>query len=437
MKRMGLGARTLTAVMTLFGLALPALGEEVTVKNDSIDQGSPTTIVGDFVPGEQAAVRLTSPCNGAIVAVQILWLEGTPGHGFSIERAIHIFEGNSFPTPGAELLELQAPVMTPGGFNEFRYLDEAQTLPINVPVTVGQQFIISLEFENGTHVGNGGPSVVRDGDGCTSGKNALYAIPGGWLNFCLIITGDVAIRAVINCEEADGACCLPDGTCQELTPTVCAAMSGAFQGDFTLCANVDCPSPPGACCFGPDSCLNFTEDDCGTAGGTWLGAGTECDGFACPLGACCLPDGSCVDGIPGADCDAQGGVFQGVGSECGSVECPQPGGACCLSNGNCLVLAEASCNVIPNTSWAGPGTDCEDGNDNGVADACEDPLHPGDLDCDGDVDFDDIDPFVAALSGQATYEAAYPDCEYMNADTNGDGSVDFDDIDAFVGLLAG
>ena len=32
----------------------------------------------------------------------------------------------------------------------------------------------------------------------------------------------------------------------------------------------------------------------------------------------------------------------------------------------------------------------------------------GDLDCDGDIDFDDIDPFVTALGGQAAYEALYP-----------------------------
>ena len=62
---------------------------------------------------------------------------------------------------------------------------------------------------------------------------------------------------------------------------------------------------------------------------------------------------------------------------------------------------------------------------------------PGDLDCDGDIDFDDIDPFVLALSGQAGYEAEYPDCNWMNADTDGDGAVDFDDIDPFVALLAG
>ena len=60
---------------------------------------------------------------------------------------------------------------------------------------------------------------------------------------------------------------------------------------------------------------------------------------------------------------------------------------------------------------------------------------PGDLDCDGDVDFDDIEPFVLALSDPAAYELAYPGCPLPNADTDGDGDVDFDDINPFVALL--
>ncbi len=62
-------------------------------------------------------------------------------------------------------------------------------------------------------------------------------------------------------------------------------------------------------------------------------------------------------------------------------------------------------------------------------------LTPGDMDCDGDVDFDDIDPFVLALGGEEGYLAAHPDCQWLNADCDGDGDVDFDDIDAFVALI--
>ncbi|MEW6252891.1 MAG: M14 family zinc carboxypeptidase, partial [Planctomycetota bacterium] len=61
----------------------------------------------------------------------------------------------------------------------------------------------------------------------------------------------------------------------------------------------------------------------------------------------------------------------------------------------------------------------------------------GDMNCDDVVNFDDINPFVLALSNPAGYAAAYPQCDIMNGDVNGDGRVDFDDINPFVALLAG
>jgi len=63
------------------------------------------------------------------------------------------------------------------------------------------------------------------------------------------------------------------------------------------------------------------------------------------------------------------------------------------------------------------------------------PPAPGDLNCDGAVNFDDIEPFVLALSGPEGYGGAYPNCDWLRADCNGDGVVDFDDIDAFVARI--
>ncbi len=59
----------------------------------------------------------------------------------------------------------------------------------------------------------------------------------------------------------------------------------------------------------------------------------------------------------------------------------------------------------------------------------------GDLNCDGSVDFFDIDAFVLAVTDPAAYEVTYPDCDIMRADCNGDGAADFFDIEPFVGLL--
>jgi hypothetical protein len=65
------------------------------------------------------------------------------------------------------------------------------------------------------------------------------------------------------------------------------------------------------------------------------------------------------------------------------------------------------------------------------------PALLGDLNCDGVVNFGDIDPFVLALSDPAAYQGAYPNCNVLNGDCNGDTYVDFGDIDPFVALLSG
>jgi hypothetical protein len=61
----------------------------------------------------------------------------------------------------------------------------------------------------------------------------------------------------------------------------------------------------------------------------------------------------------------------------------------------------------------------------------------GDLNCDGTLDFDDINAFLLALTNPVAYVLAYPQCDYYLGDCNGDGQVDFDDINAFVALLSG
>ena len=41
-------------------------------------------------------------------------------------------------------------------------------------------------------------------------------------------------------------------------------------------------------------------------------------------GACCLPDGTCVDVQNANACNSLGGTFQGGGTSCAKVDCPQP-----------------------------------------------------------------------------------------------------------------
>jgi hypothetical protein len=61
----------------------------------------------------------------------------------------------------------------------------------------------------------------------------------------------------------------------------------------------------------------------------------------------------------------------------------------------------------------------------------------GDSDCDGDVDFDDIDDFVLGLNNPQAYEDIFGVPPELKGDIDGDGDLDFDDIDDFVGILSG
>ena len=61
----------------------------------------------------------------------------------------------------------------------------------------------------------------------------------------------------------------------------------------------------------------------------------------------------------------------------------------------------------------------------------------GDLNCDGDVNALDIEPFLLALFDPNQYPNQYPNCNINAADINGDGAIDALDIEPLLGLLFG
>ncbi|MBL8879136.1 MAG: hypothetical protein JNG88_08455 [Phycisphaerales bacterium] len=106
---------------------------------------------------------------------------------------------------------------------------------------------------------------------------------------------------------------------------------------------------------------------------------------------------------------------------------PPQDGACCFASGDCSIVSEADC-VSFGGAFQGGGVAC-------IVGLCSQP--PGDLNCDGNVNNFDIDPFVLALTDPDAYGAAFPGCDVSNADVNGDGIVNNFDIDPFVLLLTG
>ncbi len=374
-----------TASAAAWSLTAGVLAEEVTVQNDRLVEGGTGAIQGGFIAGESAAAWLTAPCDGSIVAVQVFWRSLLGSAPPSIEDSITVFAAGTFPTPGEVLLNspnpqpviLELPVMTDGVLNEFRFLDENQTIPLNVPILTGEVFVVSFKFAISPRPVLG-PSVVTDTNGCQNLKNAIFAIPGGWVNACSLgLSGDFVIRAVIDCGAGE--------------PTV-------------------------ACCFGP-SCLDLSVANCATAGGVALSAGSACaTGALCPIGACCLPDGSCNDGFEELDCTTMGGTFQGAGSLCSmGINCPQPAGACCFETGGCLLLAEADCGIASGT-WAGPLTNCADNNGNGDPDACE--TCPTDINGDGATNVLDLINLLLCFGLPAV-----PGCEAEDIDGSGTVNV--------------
>ena len=59
----------------------------------------------------------------------------------------------------------------------------------------------------------------------------------------------------------------------------------------------------------------------------------------------------------------------------------------------------------------------------------------GDLNCDGLLTFEDINPFLMVLTDSVSYAAQYPECDPNLADCNGDGAVNDADVDAFIERL--
>jgi hypothetical protein len=64
------------------------------------------------------------------------------------------------------------------------------------------------------------------------------------------------------------------------------------------------------------------------------------------------------------------------------------------------------------------------------------PSTVGDCNCDGAINFGDINPFVLVLTDPAGWHAAFPNCPIDNADINRDGAVNFSDINPFVALMS-
>ncbi len=125
----------------------------------------------------------------------------------------------------------------------------------------------------------------------------------------------------------------------------CAAKD---SGAIAAASEQQASSTTGACCLPDGSCLDTDERTCLAEDGTFMGAHTNCRTTDCTqpppqTEACCWPDGSCDD-IDLDECSAERGEPQGPGTTCATVSCPQPETeACCFDDGSCDDLTEQEC----------------------------------------------------------------------------------------------
>ncbi len=190
--------------------------------------------------------------------------------------------------------------------------------------------------------------------------------------------------------------------------------------------NDGCPedpdkTEPGACgCGVPD----IDSDDDGVY---------DCND-GCPEDPDKTEPGACGCGVPDIDSDNDGVadcIDQCPGHD-DNVDCDQDGipdgcdGPDCNANG-----VPDNCDIAGGTS--------DDVNGDGIPDECQTLSCPGDANCDGQINWQDINYFVAAQNNNEAawrdmFAPAEPDCPFANNDVNGDGIVNWRDIDPFVML---
>ena len=233
-------------------IAGSASAAEMTVQNDSLTNFGTAVIQAGFVVGEKGASWLTSPCDGNIVAVQIFWLSASGGTGQLLGDSIGIHRSGTFPTPGALAQQIQAPLLTDGVINEYRYLDDNNTVPLIVPVTNNETFVVAYTFsETPALYTAGGPishtiTISNAGPGNAPSVIVVDAFPAAY-------TGTTWL-----CAASGGATCTSGGSgnisqvvnlplgshvTYTVNATVAAGTTGILSNSVTAVVNTPATDP--------------------------------------------------------------------------------------------------------------------------------------------------------------------------------------------------
>lgn len=164
-----------------------------------------------------------------------------------------------------------------------------------------------------------------------------------------ITVGDCSFTGGLVVAEDDcpiGACCLRCGRCiGNTTERQCGQLRGTYLGQGTTCPDPDCPELTGACCDGYGACSpDHTPASCARLRGIYQGNRVSCEDVVCPLGACCLADGTCLDGLSDGECVIRGGRYRPAPTTCNTTTCR---GSCCQRDGSCVDgLTHGECDYV-------------------------------------------------------------------------------------------
>ncbi len=292
----------------------------------------------------------------------------------------------------------------------------------------------------------------------------------------------------IGVTEAEmGACCYPDTSCAQAYEYDCVSAGGVYMGNGMTCDQTTCA---GACCQPSGICAEMSESQCESAGGVYAGLDTSCANAVCDAGEACIDavmlpvpalalndttlatiDQVTAEGCGAADSDgpdlwykvtgtgytmtaslcasplvwdSQIAVYEG--SDCGSLVCVGWGDdTCCPGSWGCH--GDLTWGSTAGTTYYIRvfGWDYQAGVYGPFALVVEDDAPtscPGDSNCDGAINWRDIDFFVASQNDNvAAWEALHmsvyghaPTCPFENNDVDGSGSANWRDIDPFVAV---